>query len=144
MIKNNKKFLLNLGVKPKLLDNIGDKLTKTLCSYAMDHVKVNNIAQLLTQLAFMELGGKHGAAMLAAEEIATVEQLKSLTKEQIEQVIADYELSHDSQIAQKLVKKMVIINQQEKLYNHSGGLKGEYYIDPQDEEDDSTTSLNRL
>jgi hypothetical protein len=128
MKKDTNKFLLELGVKEKLLSKLKDSLISQLASYAMDHVKAPNIAQLVTLIAFMELNGKKGAAELAAEGIVTPEQLKSLEAHQISQILGDFYINHDINIAIKNVRKYVIANQQEKLYLQSGGLKGEYHL----------------
>ena len=93
MHKDDKKFLINLSVKEKLIKQLDKKTLINLVSFAMNHIKAPNIAQLVTQLGAMKLRDKKGASTLAADGIATVEQLKTLSPAQIHQVCSEYEFN---------------------------------------------------
>ena len=102
----------------------------------MEHTKSENLLNSLVQLASMEANNKKGAAYLASNNIATISQLKNLRSEQIETVIDDLYHHNDYKIAIKAIKQYIILNQQEKLYYESGGVNGEYFVDPKSNEQD--------
>lgn len=126
----DKSHLLKLGLKAPLLDKLDTSQITNLLEFSMENSKEADLQRQLLQLASMETSNKKGATYLAIHEIATIQQLKNLTADQIETVIADLNFSQDSKLAVKAVKKYIVLNQQEKMYFESGGVKGEYYVDP--------------
>lgn len=134
--KLDSSFLVKLGVRQALIDKLNDKQIEGLLEFSMDHVKTPNIANTLIQLASMELNNKKGAIMLAVDGLANAIQLKNLTAEQVKSIVEDYAFHEDKKITIKNVKKMLVLNQQEKLYTRTDGIKGEFFIDPKDAEDE--------
>jgi hypothetical protein len=134
--KLDQSFLLKIGMKQALLDKLNKVQIEGLLSFAMDHMKAPNLSLMVVQLASMELNKKSGSIMLAANGLATPIQLKNLTHEQVKMIHDDYTFHEDSKIAVKTIKKMLVFNQQEKLYTHTDGIKGEFFIDPKDAEDE--------
>ncbi len=129
-------FLIKQGFKQALIDKLNDKQIEGLLEFSMDHVKTPNLGHTLIQLASMELHNKKGAIMLAVDGLANAIQLKNLTAEQVKAIVEDYAFHEDKKITIKNVKKMLVFNQQEKLYTHTDGIKGEFFIDPKDAEDE--------
>ncbi len=123
-------YLISLGMKEALIAKLDDEQIENILSYAMEHSKSENLLNSLIKLASMESRDKKGAAFLACNDIATISQLKNMRAEQIEVVIDDLYHHNDHQIAIKAVKQYIILNQQEKLYYESGGVNGEYFVDP--------------
>lgn len=130
MKNESKKYLQELGLKELLLDKLNKLQLDHLASYAMDHAEQSNLTQNLIQLAAMESRGKTGAIELAEKGIASVSQLKNLSIEDIKLVSEIYELSRDEDLARKEVMQMIVLAQQEKIFSHSSGKKGEFYADP--------------
>ena len=129
-------FLLKHGMKEALVSKLNAKQIEGLLSFAMDHMKVPNLGQMLIQLASLELHSKEGAITLAVDGVATIIQLKNLTPEQVRMAADDYAFHEDPKITMKVIKKLLVLSQQEKLYTHTGGIKGEFFIDPKDFEDE--------
>lgn len=127
MLKIDDKLLLKVGLKQTLLDKLTYLQKKHLISFAMDHIKAPNLLRMLTQLISMEINDKKGVILLAMHNIVTTTQLKNLTSAQIQMLINEYNNHHDMLLAAKMVKEMLVLNQQEKLYMKTGGIKGEYY-----------------
>ncbi len=134
--KLDSSFLLKMGMKQALLDKLDKVQIEGLLSFAMDHMKASNLGQMLIQLASMELNKKSGSIMLAASGLATPIQLKNLSYEQVKMVHDDYTFHEDAKITIKTIKKLLVLNQQEKLYTHTDGIKGEFFVDPKDVEDE--------
>jgi DNA repair protein RadC len=124
----NKEHLLNLGLKEALLEKLDAELLSLMVSYAMDHASNANIAQNLISLASMEIRYKKGAIFLASNGIATVQQLKNISAEEIIKICELYKYSNDLDLASKAVLRALILEQQERLYNQTRGVKGEYFI----------------
>ncbi len=129
-------FLIKQGFKQALVDKLTEKQVEGLLEYAMEHIKMPNLGQILIQLASMELHNKKGAILLAVDGIASAIQIKNLSVEQVKSIVDDYAFHEDKKITTKNVKKMLVLNQQEKLYTHTDGIKGEFFIDPKDAEDE--------
>lgn len=129
-------YLVNLGMKQALVDKLDDEQIEHLLSFAMDNSESETLLQSLIKLASMEIRDKQGAAFLAANGLATIAQLKNLRPEQIEMVIDDLYHHNDHKIAIKSIKQYIILNQQEKLYYESGGVNGEYFVDPKSHDGD--------
>jgi hypothetical protein len=125
---DNPAFLNQLGMNQKLVTKLDISQIKNLSAFAMDHIKDGDLLQMLIQLASLEMREKKGAIVLAANSIATIIQLKSLTPAQVLKLMEIYELDRNEAITRRHLKKMLIENQQEKLYFKSGGVKGEYYL----------------
>lgn len=134
--KLDKNTLVQLGMKQALVDKLGDKVIQNLLAIYMDNHKKPELLHTLIKLASMELNNKQGASILAVLGIATTEQMKELKAEQIKQVVEDYQYHEDEKICIKMVKEMLIANQQEKMFLKSDGLKGELYVDPAYKEDE--------
>jgi hypothetical protein len=134
--KLDKNYLISLGMKEALVDKLNNKNIEGLLIFAMEHSKASNLLQMLIQLASMEMSNKSGAIRLAANGVATPVQLKNLTAEQVQTAVDDYDFHEDRIITLKSIKKMLIFNQQEKLYTHTDGVKGEYFIDPVDKDEE--------
>lgn len=134
--KLDKNFLIERGMKEALFNKLTDKQIEGLLAFSMDHMRATNLSLMLIQLASMELGNKKGAIMLAVDGVITPIQLKNLSAEQVKIVVEDYALHEDPKIAIKTIKKMLVLSQQEKMYNHTDGIKGEYFVDPKDFEDE--------
>ena len=134
--KLDSSFLIKQGFKQALIDKLNDKQIEGLLEFAMDHIKTANLGHTLIQLASMELHNKKGAIMLAVDGLANAIQLKNLSSEQVRGIVEDYAFHEDKKITMKNVKRMLVLNQQEKLYTHTDGIKGEYFIDPKDMEDE--------
>lgn len=133
--------LLELGLKDALLGKLSDRQIEDLLDFSLENSKDKDLPKILLQLASMEASNKKGAAYLALNDVATVAQLKNLTADQVEIVTADLKFHQDAKMAVKAVKKFVVLNQQEKMYFESGGLRGEYYVDPHAEfEDEEETA----
>lgn len=128
--KLDRDSLIQLGMKQALVDKLDVKVIQNLLAFYMDHHKSSNVLQTLIKLASMELNNKQGASILALHGIATTEQMKELTAPQIKKINDDYAYSEDEKICIKMVKEMLVANQQEKMFLKSNGLKGELYIDP--------------
>lgn len=131
--KNDVSLLLKHGLKEQLLLNLSEQVKTYLISYALDHIKKSDLDRDLLLIASMELAGKHGAAELAAEGIATVPQLKVLTKKNIQDLVGDYNYHQDKSILAVTVRELLIADQQEKLFIRTGGVKGEYHITKSEE-----------
>jgi len=129
-------YLISLGMKEALIAKLDDEQLENILSYAMEHSKSENLLSSLINLASMESRDKKGAAFLACNDLATISQLKNMRAEQIEVVIDDLYHHNDHQIAIKAVKQNIILNQQEKLYYESGGVNGEYFVDPKSSDGD--------
>jgi hypothetical protein len=141
MGSDNRKFLLDKGLKDKLLDKLSPGVLKNLVAFAMDNIKAPELQKLLIKLASMEINGKAGASALAVEKVANIEQIKNLEVEQISELNALYEGHEDLLSLKKLAMKMLINNQQERLYYGSGGNKGEYYLMRDDVDDGEEAGL---
>lgn len=126
--KNDVSLLLKHGLKEQLLLNLSEHVKTNLISYALDHIKKSDLSRDLLLVASMELAGKNGAAELAAEGIATVPQLKVLTKKHIQDLVGDYHYHQDKSILAVNIRDILIADQQEKLFIRTGGVKGEYQI----------------
>ena len=132
--------LIELGLKEALLDKLSDSQINDLLAYSIDESKNKELLKNLILLASMELHNKHGVIFLAVSHIATPQQLKNLTADQVEMLVSDYNYHHDLKLAIKSAKRFIVINQQEKMYFESGGVKGEYFIDPHSTEEDEETA----
>lgn len=132
----DKNYLIELGMKEVLVNKLNDEQIENILSFAMEHQKSENLLNSLIQLASMESNNKKGASFLAVNNIATISQLKNLRPDQIETVIDDLYHHNDHKLAIKSIKQYIIINQQEKLYYESGGVNGEYFVDPKSNDGD--------
>jgi len=133
---SNRTYLINIGMKKALVDKLSDKNIQGLLSFSMEHSKASNLLNMVIQLASMELKNKEGSIFLASEGLATPAQLKDLSPEQVVQALDDFHFHEDPKLTIKYIRQMVIVNQQEKLYHHSGGIKGEFYMDQKDVDED--------
>lgn len=127
-IADSREFLMRHGMKEKLIMKLDEPQINDLIAFAMDHINVSNLDNLLIQLASMEVRGKAGAIKLAANGIGTVIQLKNLNPDQIKQLVDELEAEKDIALVSREIKRMLIESQQEKLYFRTDGVKGEYYL----------------
>lgn len=134
--KLDSSYLIKLGMKQALIDKLSAAQVQGLLEFTMDHMKAPNLLQTLIQLASMELHHKEGAIMLAVDGIASAIQLKNLTIDQVKSLVDDHAFHEDKKITTRNLKKMLVLNQQEKLYTHTDGIKGEFFVDPKDVEDE--------
>ncbi|MCE2992813.1 MAG: hypothetical protein ACK5WS_00290 [Alphaproteobacteria bacterium] len=135
-VYNAKEILLKYGLKDILIDRLDKTKQDMLASFAMEHSKDRNLSNMLISLISMESQGKIGAIYLASNMLATVMQLKSLEKSQVNSLTHDHEFHQDARLTIKNLKEMLIASQQEKLFVRSQGLKGEYHIDPKSSQAD--------
>jgi hypothetical protein len=127
MKKLNKDSLIKLGIKEELVNKLDKKQLEYILSYTLDHYKHPNLTQSLIQLISMEFRNKKGALLLANLG-ASVPQLKSLTPQDVIKLVEDYNFHNDTKTILKSLKRILVLNQQEKLFTKSYGLKGEYHI----------------
>lgn len=128
--------LIELGLKEALLSKLDNSQISNLLEYSIEESKNKELTKNLIILASMEANNKKGATYLALSHVATVQQLKNLSADQIEMLIADFKFHHDLKLAIKAAKRFIVINQQEKMYFESGGVQGEYYVDPSSMEEE--------
>lgn len=133
--KLNNTLLADLGMKQALIDKLDPESRNMLIAYAMDNMSIPTLLQSLIQLASMELQGKKGAISLAYNGLANHTQLKSISSRQIAELCADYAFHQDKAIIIKTIKQMLIISQQEKMFNKTMGVKGEFFVDPTEVEE---------
>jgi len=115
---NAKEQLIKLGLKEVLLNKLKNNQLQELVSFFMNHSKASNLQQMLIQLASMEVNGKEGAIFLASHGIASTVQLKNLSIPQVELIVGDYKFNQNEALAIKMVKSLIIENQQSKLESH--------------------------
>lgn len=133
MLNNSKQYLIGLGLKELLLDKLTAEQLDDLASYAMEVSQQPNLQQNLIQLAAMESRGKVGAIKLVEKQIVSISQLKNLSNEDVKHVIEVFETSGDEDVAQKEALELIVVGQQEKLFNFTGGAKGEFYVNRDEE-----------
>lgn len=121
-------LLIEVGIKQALLNQLDSTVIKQLISYTMDNFKAPTLLQNLSDLISLELKGKKGAVYLALLHLASLRQLKSLTASEILEIIDDYKSHKDSQATSKNIKSILVSHQQNKLYDKTEGVKGEYYL----------------
>ena len=131
----DRSLLIQAGMKDALLDKLDTGQIRWLICYAMDNLKMPNLLNSLITLASMELQNKKGAIYLAAHDLATPLQLKNLSAQHINILVSDYEFHQDEKLIIKNVKEMLIVQQQEKLFTKTDGVKGEYFMDQRAVED---------
>jgi nucleotidyltransferase/DNA polymerase involved in DNA repair len=127
MTPNAKKYLIDLGMKDLLVNKLSVVQQDQLASFAMDNVGKSNLLQMLIQLSCLETRGKMGSIILAAQGVATVQQLKNLEISDVEEVFDYFNFHKDADLAQKEVIRMLVSEQQEKIYNCTSGQKGEEF-----------------
>ena len=131
----DRSLLIKAGMKGPLLDKLEAGQLRWLICYAMDNIKMPNLLTSLVTLASMELQNKKGAIYLAAHDMATPLQLKNLSAHNIKTLVSDYEFHQDEKLIIKNIKEMLIVQQQEKLFTKTDGVKGEYFMDQRAAED---------
>lgn len=134
--KSATEVLVELGMKEALIAKLHKDAIENIALYAIDNHKQPKLLNSLIQLASMELQGKTGAAYLAGQDLATPLQLKSLSSKTIKTLADDHMYHQDAALIIKMLKQAIIMEQQEKLFTKTDGLKGEYYIDPSIVDDD--------
>ena len=135
MVKiDNKELLLKLGMKEALLDKLDSSIIENLAIYVLDNHKQDKLLNSAIQIASLEVQGKHGAAYLVANELATISQIKNIQKELVLEFAEDHKFHGDDAITIKGIKELLIMSQQETLYTKTNGYKGEFFIDPRSDD----------
>lgn len=122
---NEKQYLLELGMKDKLLGYLTQEQLIKLAEFAMDHLNIPNLLQLLICLASLERKGKEGAIELVARDIITTRHAKSLEAAQLQQILDMYHTpEHDEaenlKNARLLARQFIVLNQEYKSeHEHS-------------------------
>lgn len=115
-----RELLLEHGIKQLLLDKLNDTQINDIAAFALDHIQSSNLQHMIIQLASMEVRNRHGSAFLASNGVATIEQLKSLSIEQISLIADEYRSDKDYTNAIRSVRDAIIEAQQEQLAFHRG------------------------
>ncbi|MBS0235819.1 MAG: hypothetical protein JSS50_00610 [Proteobacteria bacterium] len=118
--ERNRKFLLDRMIKPQLVSKLSDIQVLNIVSFALDHTHASNLNHILVQLASLDLLKHEACSFLVGNKVATVEQLKSLNKEQISSIAEDYRGDSDFDNAVRMVREAVIEGQQKQLAFYQG------------------------
>ena len=119
-IANGRVFLSEHGIKVGIVDKLNDEQVMNIVSFALDHITISDLSRLIVLLASMELSKKPGSAFLASNGIATPEQLKNLSEEQVYNIAEDYRASKDEKEASRAVRDAIISGQQRQISFHEG------------------------
>lgn len=130
-------YMVGLGIKKELINRLDGNEKQYLGAFTMDHATSFQLAKMATQLILMELRDKPGALQLASLGLATSMQLKNLSATQINAALDNFKLHNDLTVASDFVRRMLITDQQNKLYEKTGGVKGDYTAEKFDEDEKS-------
>jgi len=119
---DEKQYLLELGMRDKLLDYLTKEQLIKLAEFAMDNLKIPNLLQLLIGLASLERKGKEGAIELVARDIITTRHAKSLEAGQMQQILDIYHTPDHDEVenlknARLLARQFIVLNQEHKSEN---------------------------
>lgn len=117
--------LLDVGIKKELLSKLDKSTIGDLLSYLINNFKVVNLLQALLTIASLEMRGKKGAAYLAAHNLASLQQLRSLSAKDIQELKEEHLFNQDALIVAKRIKELLIAKQQERIFIMTNGLRGE-------------------
>lgn len=125
MYHTHKEYLLELGMKEKLIDYLNEKQIARLAEYGLDHHDDPNLLKTLISLASLERKGKKGAIAIVSEGIITPLQAKNLDKDQIMEILELYNSDENHTAfnlknARTLAKHFIVSNQQEKVHQETG------------------------
>lgn len=125
MYHTHKEYLLDLGMKEKLIDYLNEEQIAKLAEYGLDYHDNPNLLKTLISLASLERHGKIGAIQIVYEGIITPLQAKNLEKEQIVEILNLYNSDENHTAfnlknARTLAKHFIISNQQEKVHQETG------------------------
>lgn len=134
MYQTEKEYLLELGMKDKLLGYLNETQIAKLAEYALDHHHHPDLLKVLIAIASLERRGKIGAIELVANGIITPLQAKSLEQKQIIEVLKTYhtaEYDHEFNVrsARIFAKQCIVENQQKKINKETGEPIFELYED---------------
>jgi predicted transcriptional regulator len=110
------KYLLELGVNEKLLQQLDVKQQKQLVLFSKKYADPKVAARLTMQLGYLELRSHKGAIYLAVHSIASILQIKNMTPDQLLEVVEEYEHNHDMKAAVECMTAHIVANQQHKLH----------------------------
>ena len=125
---DKRQYLVELGIREKLLDYLNqDQLTK-LAEFAMDNHNSPDLLQLLINLASLERQGKVGAIELVARDIINTRHAKSLQSGQIQQILDMYHIPENDELenlknARLLARQFILTNQEAKSEHEQAKLK---------------------
>lgn len=125
MYHTHREYLLELGMKGKLIDYLNENQVSKLAGYGLDNYNNPNLLKTLISLASLERKGKLGAIELVSEGVITPLQAKNLEKGQIAEILELYnsDENHNAfnvKSARTLAKHFIVSNQQEKVHQETG------------------------
>lgn len=131
MNSNNKiqEILEKSGINEVLLLKLNDDQKKMLAIILMDNHNASNKLKTALLVVSLEVQGKVGSIYLLAHHIATVQQLKNLTKFEIRKLVEEHDATQDDTQVSELMKEMLVNAQQKKIYSRSEETDRRIYIE---------------
>lgn len=102
--EQHKKVLRDAGISENIIAKLSDKQVEGVAYYIENFTfeSAEDLYKRALKLAILEKNGKTGASYLVNNKISNVDQLKILSNEQIEEIIAEFEITHDKRRASEL------------------------------------------
>lgn len=125
MYHTQREYLVELGMKDKLLDYLTENQISQLAEYGLDHHNHPDLLKILISLASLERRGRVGTIELVASGIITPLQAKNLSKEQIIEILELYHTAENdddfnARNARALATAHIVENQQNKVFKETG------------------------